>query len=135
MSEIKGLVHVGVASADGLQTAKFFSENFGGEVLFRDEFPEQGQISTMVQVGPCALEIMEPLGDQGVVSKYLEKKGPGLHHISIQVTGIKELADELEAKGIQLIGKQFEDPAVHYMFISPKSTGGILIEIVEHFEA
>ena len=134
MSEIIGLVHVGVASADGLATAKFFSEIFGGEVLFRDEFPEQGQISTMVQVGPCALEIMEPLCEPSVVGKYLEKKGPGLHHISIQVTGIKELAEELEAKGIQLIGKQFEDPAVHYMFVSPKSTGGILIEIVEHFK-
>jgi len=134
MSEIKGLVHVGVASADGLQTAKFFSENFGGKLVFREEFPEQGQISTMVQVGPCALEIMEPLGDQGTVSKYLEKKGPGLHHISIEVTGIAELAEELEAKGLQIIGKQFDDPAVHYMFVSPKSTGGILIEIVEHFE-
>ena len=134
MSEIKGLYHVGVASADGLQTAKFFSENFGGEVVFREEFPEQDQISTMVQVGPCALEIMEPLGDQGTVTKFLAKKGPGLHHISIEVTGIVELAEELEAKGIQLIGKQFEDPAAYYMFVSPKSTGGILIEVVEHFE-
>ena len=46
----------------------------------------------------------------------------------------QEIREELEAKGIQLIGKQFEDPAAHYMFISPKSTGGILIEVVEHFE-
>ena len=135
MSEIKGIVHVGVASPDGMQTAKFFSENFNGEVLSRAEYPEQDQISTMVRVGSCELEIMEPLGDQGVVTKYLEKKGPGLHHISIQVTDIKELADELEAKGIQVIGKQFTDPDVHYMFVSPKSTGGILIEIVEHFKA
>lgn len=133
MSDIKGLVHVGVASANGLQTANFFSEILGGKVLSREEFPEQAQISTMVKIGSCALEIMEPLGDQGVVSKYLDKKGPGLHHISVEVTGIKELADELEAKGIQIIGKQFEDPSVHYMFISPKSTGGILIEVVEHF--
>ena len=134
MSAIKGLVHVGVASANGLQTAEFFSENLGGEILSREAFPEQDQISTMVKIGSCALEIMEPLGGQGVVSKYLSKKGPGLHHISIEVTGIKELAEELEAKGIQIIGKQFENPAVHYMFISPKSTGGILIEVVEQFE-
>ena len=44
-----------------------------------------------------------------------------------------ELAEELEAKGIKVIGKQFEDPEVYYMFISPKSTGGVLIEMFERF--
>ena len=57
MSAMKGLVHVGVASANGLQTAEFFSENLGGEILSREAFPEQDQISTMVKIGSCALEI------------------------------------------------------------------------------
>ena len=133
MSDFKSLSHVGIAAADGMQMAKFFSEYLGGEVLSRDEYPEQDQISTMVRIGACELEIMEPLGDQGVVTKFLAKKGPGLHHISIQVTGIAQLAEKLEAAGIQIIGKQFSDPAAHYMFISPKSTGGVLIEVFERF--
>lgn len=133
MSDIKSLSHVGIASADGMQMANFFSKYLGGEILSRDEYPEQDQISTMVRIGACELEIMEPLGDQGVVTKFLAKKGPGLHHISIQVTGIAALAEQLEAAGIQVIGKNFTDPSAHYMFISPKSTGGVLIEVFERF--
>ncbi len=133
MSEMKSIRHVGIASADGMQMASFFSEYLGGEILSRDSYPEQDQISTMVRIGDCELEIMEPLGDQGVVTKFLAKKGPGLHHISIQVTGIAALAEQLEAAGIQVIGKNFADSSAHYMFISPKSTGGVLIEVFERF--
>ena len=133
MAEIKGIHHVGVASPDGEKMVEFFTENLGAEFVKKEVFPEQNQTSYNVKVGECELEIMEPLGEEGAAAGFIAKKGPGLHHISIQVTGIVELAEELEAKGIKVIGKQFEDPSVYYMFISPKSTGGVLIEIFERF--
>ena len=58
MSDFKSLSHIGIASADGMQMAKFFSEYLGGEILSRDEYPEQDQISTMVRIGACELEII-----------------------------------------------------------------------------
>lgn len=135
MSAINGIIHIGVAVENGKSTAEFYQKYLGGEILSRMEFPEMEQVSTMVRIGACELELIEPTNENGVIGKYLSKKGPGLHHFSIEVEGIHNLADELEAEGIQVIGKNFDDPDVHFMFISPKSTGGVLIELVEHFKA
>jgi len=130
---IKGIHHVGIASADAEKTTSFFTEHLSAEYLCKEVFPEQNQVSINVRMGECELEIMEPLSDQGAVAGFIAKKGQGLHHISVQVTDIASLAEQLEAKGIQIVGKVFTDPEVHYMFISPKSTGGILIELFERF--
>ena len=124
--------HTGIATADGQKMVSFFTEKLGGALLSSKEYPEMQQISHMVQIGECQLEIMESTSNDGVVGKYLAKKGAGLHHLSIEVKDIVSLADELESAGVQLLSKSLEDPHVRYMFISPKSSGGVLIELCEY---
>lgn len=131
MPERNRISHIGIAAIDGCQMASFFTAHLGGEVTSKTEYPELKQVSTMVRIGECDLEIMEPTSEDGVVGKFILKRGPGLHHISIQVNNILEMASKLETSGVQLIGKSFDDPHIRYMFISPKSTGGVLIELFE----
>lgn len=80
-----------------------------------------------------AVEILEVTDPQGVVAKFLDKKGPGIHHLSFLVTNLKALMAELRAQGVRLV---YDDakPGAHHTrvnFIHPESTGGILIEISE----
>ncbi len=126
------IAHVGIVAANGSEMVSFFVEHLGGVLESRTEYPERMQISSMVRIGECQLEIMEGTSPNGVVGKFLEKRGPGLHHISIQVKDLAGLTAELEAKGIPLIGKDVTDPVVHVAFISPKATGGVLVEMYEY---
>jgi len=110
----------------------FFVEHLNGVLESQTEYPERKQISSMVRIGECQLEIMEGTAPDGVVGKFLEKRGAGLHHISLQVKNLADLIRKLEAAGIRLIGKDLEDPVVHVAFIPPKSSGGVLIELYEY---
>jgi len=126
------IAHIGIAAADGDKMVAFFTKYLNGILESRTEYPERMQISSMVRIGDCQLEIMEGTSPDGVVGKYLEKRGAGLHHISIQTSKLAELTESLEAEGVQIIGKDLNDPTVHVAFISPKSTGGVLVEMYEY---
>ena len=81
--------------------------------------------------GEAQIELLEPFGDSGPIHKYLEKKGPGLHHICFKVTNVKEKSEELKAKGYIMLNAEPVEGAHNCLvnFIHPKSTGGVLIEI------
>ena len=91
--------------------------------------PEQGQ-QTMVEI----LEVTDP---QGTVAKYLDKKGPGIHHVSFMATKLDALCEELKRQGVRLVYDS-PRPGAHQTrvnFIHPESTGGILIEVSEKEKA
>ena len=128
---VENFAHVGIVAADGNKMVSFFTEHLGGVLEKQTEYPERKQISSMVRIGECQLEIMEGTAPDGVVGKFLEKRGAGLHHISLQVKNLKGLVADLEAAGVQIIAKSLEDPTIHIAFVSPKSSGGVLIEMFE----
>ncbi len=127
---IKKLGHIGIAAAEGGGTVDFFVKYLSGALSGRDEYPDMKQISSMVRVSGCPLEIMEPTGPDGVVGKYIAKHGQGIHHLSFEVEGIEAFAETLEADGIKIVGKQLDAP-VKFMFIDPRCAGGVLIELYE----
>ena len=131
MATFKGIKHIGIATAEGKKLTDFYVENLGGVFISEEPYPEQNQVSFTVRMGDCDLEIMEPVSDHGAVAGFLAKKGPGLQHISMEVEGIAEIEQDLTAKGIQIVAKNFDGP-VRYMFLSPKSTGGVLVEMFEN---
>ena len=94
------------------------------EVKERLHSPEAGQTSSLVKMADSYFEFMEPLGEEGVVPKFLAKKGEGFHHIGVYCDDIMGLAKEFEAKGLRVLG----DPSTGGFFSSPKETGGILYE-------
>ena len=97
--------------------------------------PSQGVVTHFLKplASEAAVEILEVTDPQGVVGKYLEKKGPGIHHLSFRVTDLEALMTELRKQGVRLT-YETSKPGAHQTrvnFIHPESTGGILIEISE----
>lgn len=97
--------------------------------------PSQGVVTHFLkpEKSAPAVEILEVTDPQGTVAKYLDKKGPGIHHLSFLVTDLDALCAELRTAGVRLIYDEAKPGAHHTRvnFIHPESTGGILIEVSE----
>jgi methylmalonyl-CoA epimerase len=103
-------------------------EVVGGEVV-----PGDNVRVLFAPVGESRFEFLEPVGDEGPVHKFLEKRGPGIHHICLEVEDLRGMLDHLSALGVELIDRQ-PRPGAHgtmVAFVHPKSANGVLIELVE----
>jgi methylmalonyl-CoA epimerase len=129
MTKVEKISHVGIAVHNVNQAVKLLEDCFGAELMSKTEIDIQKQISALISIGDSMLELMEPTGE-GTVAKFLNEKGEGLHHISLKVDNVSELANELEAKGIRIVGKIPPDKPV-FAFIHPKSMHGVLVELTE----
>ncbi len=124
---IRGIKHIGICvrSIDEfLETLK----PFNAKVIERVAMPEIHQTSCVVEFGEdgSQYEIMEPIGEEGVPWDYLQKKGQGIHHISLLVDDVDEDCAMLESYGIKIIGK-----GDGIAFTHPKTTGGVLYELTD----
>jgi len=127
---IKGINHVGIVVKNADEVIGFLRDTFGAEEINRVEFPELQQVSCIVRIGSGCFEIMEPTGPDGAAGKFLETKGGGLHHISLLCDDVSATCDELEGKGLKIVGKMFDRPS-KLAFLHPKSGKGILYELAE----
>jgi methylmalonyl-CoA/ethylmalonyl-CoA epimerase len=127
---IRGMNHVGIVVRSIDEVVSFLVETFGAQEIRRVEFPELKQISSIVQIGDGCFELMEPTAPDGAAGKFLEAKGGGLHHVSLLCDDVEALCEELEAKGLKVIGKMFDRPS-KLAFLHPKSGKGILYELAE----
>lgn len=125
---IKGINHVGIVVNDVEEYAAFLKNIIGAEVVETVPFPEAGQVSCLVQFGDSKYELMSPIGEEGVVGKFLAKNGHGFHHISLLSDDFDADVAALEAKGVTIIGVS-ETGGMRYAFTHPKTSGGILYEI------
>jgi methylmalonyl-CoA epimerase len=127
---IKGINHIGIVIRNIDEVVAFLKEAFGGEEISRIEYPELKQVSALVRIGNSFFELMEPTSSDGVVGKFLETKGGGLHHISLLCDDVIKFCEKLEANGLQIISKLFEGGS-KAAFLHPKNTKGILFELAE----
>ena len=127
---ILGLDHVAIATLDVDAAIEKYVTTFGakaGEVV---SVPDQGVKSAVVTIGDAAFELMQPLDEENAIAKYIAKKGEGLHHIALKVDDLDATEQELLAKGVRLIvGTANGNKSI---FIHPKSTGGVLMELCAH---
>ena len=130
MSKVNEIAHVGVAVESVDEAVAVFKKYFGGELVYKREVPDQKQISAMLSLGECNLELMEPIDENAVVAKHIKNRGQGLHHISLKVKDLPGLVAELEEKGAVIIGKSLEGKN-KFAFLHPKSAFGILFELSE----
>jgi methylmalonyl-CoA/ethylmalonyl-CoA epimerase len=122
--------HLGIVVQKADEVVAFLKETFGAQEISQCEYPELKHRSTLVEVGDGCLEIMEPTASDGVVAKFLKKRGGGLHHISLLCDNVETMSQKLEKEGIEVIGKTSEGP-FKIAFIHPKSSKGILFELSE----
>jgi methylmalonyl-CoA/ethylmalonyl-CoA epimerase len=128
--------HVGVAVADIDSALALYRDALGMELVHRETVAEQGVDAALLDVGDGHVELLQPLGPETAVGKFLAHRGPGLHHVAYRVADIDAVLTALAAAGLRLID---ESPRVgirgsRVAFLHPASTGGVLTEIVQPAE-
>jgi methylmalonyl-CoA epimerase len=129
-----GLIdHVGVAVEDLDAALELYQGTFGMPVAHRETVAEQGVEAVLLDVGDTHVELLSPLGPDTPVGKFLERKGPGLHHVAYRVDDIDAALDQLRGQGVDLIDSEPRTGIRNsrVAFVHPKATGSVLTEIVE----
>jgi len=128
--------HIGVAVEDLDAGIELYEKGFGMELAHRETVESQGVEAVLLDVGDGHVELLAPLGPDTPVGKYLARKGPGLHHVAYAVDGIDAALERLAAAGIELIDAEARVGirGSRVAFLHPRSTGGVLTEIVEPAE-
>jgi|TARA_Y100001947_G_scaffold40586_1_gene33631 methylmalonyl-CoA epimerase len=115
------------------ETLAFYENLFGvtksGEI---ETIEDQGVKAALVRVGASQLEFIQPIDNENGVAKFIEKRGEGVHHICFEVDNLESKLNDLDLAGVQLIDKEPRDGLSGTIgFIHPKSTRGVLIELVD----
>lgn len=128
------LDHIGIAIKQIDQALALWRDTLGLTVDHKEEIPEQGVRVGMLAIGDTHVELLEPLSDDSPVGRFLQKRGPGIHHIALAVDDIRAELQKLKSKGARLIDQEPRIGAGGCLvaFIHPASTGGVLLELVEH---
>jgi LAO/AO transport system kinase len=125
------LDHVGIAVSDVGQALTFYREGLGLDVETPEDVASQRVRAHFIPAGETALELLEATADDSPIAKFLAKKGPGLHHITLRVTDIAAVLARLRARGVRLIDEA-PRPGAHdslVAFIHPASAHGVLVEL------
>jgi methylmalonyl-CoA/ethylmalonyl-CoA epimerase len=125
--------HVGIAVAELEPALELWRGGLQLDVAHREVLAEQGVEAALLDVGENHVELLAPLGPDTPVGKFLAKRGPGLHHVAYQVSDIESALVELAQTGFELIDKapRVGIGGTRVAFLEPKSTGRVLVEIVE----
>ncbi len=127
------LHHIGVAVKDLNAAMKFYSEVLGLKLLGVEEVKEEGVKIAMFDVGGARIELLQGISPESSISKFVEKRGEGIHHIALQVDDVDKFCEDLSKKGVQLTYPQpklVSGGSRRINFIHPKSTSGVLLEVL-----
>ena len=129
---IKKIDHVAVCVADIDEAAAKWREVLGLEPTSREVVESQKTEAALLPVGETSVELISPKGNEGL-ARFLEKRGPGLHHIAVEVEGIETAIALLEGLGVPMIDRIPRKGARGHKvaFVHPRATGGVLVELVE----
>ncbi len=129
-----GLIdHIGVATDDLDASLALYEGSFEMPLAHRETISDQGVEAVLLDVGDCHVELLRPLASDTPVGKFLERKGPGLHHVAYRVEDIDATLASLREAGIELIDSEARIGIrrSRVAFLHPRSTGGVLTEIVQ----
>lgn len=127
------LDHVAIAVDSIAKALPLFESLTGGAGSVTERVETQGVNVAFVGTGAARLELIEPLSAESGVGRFLARRGPGLHHIAYRVADLQTMLDDLAARGVELIDREPRTGARGHRvaFLHPRSTGGVLIELVE----
>ncbi len=133
MSKVLRIDHVAMVVEDLEATLGFWRDGLGLELAHIEDAPAEKSRVAFLPVGASEIELVLPTSDDSGLKRYLEKRGPGMHHVCLEVDDIEGMLERLKGKGIQLIN---ETPVAaaggkRYAFIHPKSANGVRVELYE----
>ena len=131
--KVIGVEHIGIAIRDLEKDAPFWSKVLGIEQTKTEDVDDQGVITDIYDTGRGKIELLLSKYPDSPIGKFLKKRGPGIHHICLQVEDIEESIKVLKMHGIETIGDRSSIGAEGFkvIFIHPRSTGGVLVELAE----
>lgn len=133
MSQVKRIDHIAILVDDLENTLAFWRDALGLELSHRENNPDEQAEIAFLPSGDSQIELVRPTTQDSGLARYLEKRGPGMHHICLQVDDIEGMLARLKAKGIQLINEQPRtgSDGRKYAFVHPKSAYGVMLELYE----
>jgi len=126
--------HIGIATRSIDEAAAFWREALGGVASHTEVVADQKVRVTMLPIGDSQIELLEATSPDSPISKFVEKRGPGIHHIALEVKDIRAAMNDLKSRGARLIDEEPRTGAAGCLvaFVHPSSSGGVLLELVEH---
>ncbi|HBG74676.1 MAG TPA: methylmalonyl-CoA epimerase [Anaerolineae bacterium] len=133
MPIIKKIHHVAVVVQDIEKSLLFWRDALGMTLSQVKNVPAQNARIAFLPAGESEVELVQPVGIDSGLARYLEKKGPGMHHICVQVDAIEPMLEQLKKLGVRLINENAMPggDGKLYAFVHPESTGGVLVELYE----
>jgi len=130
------LDHIGIAVGDLSQALAFYRDALGLEVEPPEEVPSQRVRAHFVPVGEATLELLEPTAADSPIAKFIEKRGPGVHHVTLRVGDLRGALARLKARGVRLIDEEPREGAEGALiaFVHPASTHGVLVELKQRLK-
>ena len=125
--------HLGIATRGIDEALSFWSDALGLENVHTEVVEDQKVRVAMLPIGESRIELLEPTSEDSPISKFLEKRGPGIHHIAIEVEDIEAALAKLRARGVRLIDEipRIGAEGCLVAFVHPSSAGGVLLELVQ----
>ncbi len=133
MAKITRIDHVALVVEDIEDALGFWRDALGLPLDHVQEVPREQSAIAFLPVGGSEVELVQPTSADSGIAKYLNKRGPGMHHICLEVDDIAGMLDQLRAKGVQLIHEEAVtgENGKQYAFIHPKAANGVLVELYE----
>ncbi|MCW5959454.1 MAG: methylmalonyl-CoA epimerase [Pyrinomonadaceae bacterium] len=128
--------HLGIATKGLTEALKFWEDALGLENVHTEVVEDQKVRVAMLPLGESRIELLEPTSEDSPISKFLEKRGGGIHHVAVEVDDIKAALAKLKKEGARLID---EEPRIGaegclVAFVHPSSANGVLLELVQSIE-
>lgn len=133
---MRKIEHLGIA-VKSIDESNDLFEKLLGSAPYKEEIVEQEQVKTsFFRVGSNKIELVQSLNDDGIIAKYIEKKGEGIHHVAFDVPDIKAEMKRLSDEGFKLLSDEPFKGADNKLvcFVHPKTAGGILVELCQNID-
>ena len=124
--------HLGIAVRSIEDSLRFYSGRLGMTLTLRQDVGAEDVRVAMLAAGGPRLELIEAASEASVIARFIQKRGEGLHHVALRVTGFHRLVQRLRDSGVRMLGEPRQGAGGHtYVFVHPASAGGVLLELIE----
>src|SRR4051812_48056577 len=128
--------HIGIAVKELTLSLPLFEKLLGASCYKMETVESEGVITAFLRSGDTKIELLESISKEGVINRFIEKKGEGIHHLAFEVDDIRAEMKRLEAEGFTLLQDNPKEGADNKLvcFLHPKSTNGVLIELCQEIK-
>ena len=133
MTMVKSIHHVAVVVPDMEKSLAFWRDALGMELRAMQDVPAENSRVAFLPAGDSQIELVLPTREDSGIAKYLAKRGPGMHHVCVEVQDIDDMLKRLKSHGTRLINDepQVGSEGQRYAFVHPEASGGVLVELYE----